>query len=215
MSAVLRTCPYGWKDTRSPRHLRDMLPLLERWLAANGSRSVLDIGCGNGALVHHLSQRGFDATGIDPDEKGIELALTGPGRFIRASCYDDPASLGLTNFDAVTCLEVIEHLYSPDSAVRFARQALRPGGLFILSTPYHGFLKNLAISLLNRWDRHWNPLREGGHIKFFSIRTVTELVQRNGFCVEKVVGLGRAPYLWKTMLISARARECWSLKPRI
>lgn len=162
MNRVSTNRSYGWYDTRPPRHVMSMRRTLVKTLREYGARRILDIGCGNGALVHILSQKGFDATGINPDEKGIQLASTGPGHFIRASCYEDPLELGLVNFDAATCLEVIEHLYSPDSALQFARKALKPGGLLILSTPYHGYLKNLAISLANRWDRHWNPLREGG-----------------------------------------------------
>ncbi|MEM4188452.1 MAG: class I SAM-dependent methyltransferase [Candidatus Hadarchaeum sp.] len=170
------------------------------------SKRVLDIGCGNGALAHLLSQDNFDVTGIDPDEKGIQLAMTGSGHFIRASCYDDPEELGLVRFDAVTCLEVIEHLYSPDSALRFAYKALKTNGVLILSTPYHGYVKNLAISILNRWDRHWNPLREGGHIKFFSKATSRKLLERNKFQIEKSYGFGRVPFLWKSVIFIAKKK---------
>ena len=43
----------------------------------------------------------------------------------------------------------------------------------MLSTPYHGYLKNLALAVSGRMDRHFTALHVGGHIKFFSIETLT------------------------------------------
>jgi 2-polyprenyl-3-methyl-5-hydroxy-6-metoxy-1,4-benzoquinol methylase len=64
--------------------------------------------------------------------------------------------------------EVIEHLVRPRNLPRFAKQLLRPGGYLIISTPYHGYLKNLVLALSNKWDSHLTPLRDGGHIKLWS-----------------------------------------------
>ena len=82
------------------------------------------------------------------------------------SVYDDPTSLDVHRFDAVTSTEVIEHLFSPRSLPRFAARVLLPAGYLILSTPYHGYIKNLALSITGKWDRHFSPLWDGGHIKF-------------------------------------------------
>jgi 2-polyprenyl-6-hydroxyphenyl methylase/3-demethylubiquinone-9 3-methyltransferase len=105
-------------------------------------------------------------------------------------------------FDYVSCLEVIEHVYDPQSLLRGCFRALRPGGVFICSTPYHGYLKNLGISLLDRWDKHLHPSRVGGHIKFFSRRTLFPLMHEAGFVNLRFHGVGRFPYLWMSMLIT-------------
>jgi hypothetical protein len=81
---------------------------------------------------------------------------------------------------------------------------LKPGGYLVLSTPYHGYLKNLALSLTGKWDFHHSPLRDGGHIKFWSRKTLTELLETEGFHVTDFIGVGRIPYLWKSMVIVAR-----------
>jgi len=77
----------------------------------------------------------------------------------------------------------------------------------VLGTPYHGYLKNLAISLLGKWDSHHHVHFDGGHIKYFSVRTLSAMLEREGFEVERLHYFGRAPGLWKNMIAVARKRE--------
>ena len=101
--------------------------------------------------------------------------------------------------------EVVEHLYRPRLLPAFARGLLEPGGYLVVSTPYHGYLKNLALSGSNGWDAHHTPLWDGGHIKFWSRATLTRLLEENGFEVVSFSGAGRLPWLWKSMILVARA----------
>ena len=79
------------------------------------------------------------------------------------------------------------------------------GGRFILTTPYHGYLKNLSIALAGKADRHYSALWEGGHIKFWSRRTLAILLREAGFRNMAFTGAGRIPYLWRHMVFSAEA----------
>jgi 2-polyprenyl-6-hydroxyphenyl methylase/3-demethylubiquinone-9 3-methyltransferase len=74
----------------------------------------------------------------------------------------------------------------------------------MISTPYHGYFKNLALAISNKLDDHFTALWHGGHIKFWSRRTLTKLLTDNGFRVVGFSGIGRAPFLWKSMVIVAR-----------
>ncbi|TAF47005.1 MAG: hypothetical protein EAZ64_01050 [Sphingobacteriales bacterium] len=78
------------------------------------------------------------------------------------------------------------------------------GGELIISTPYHGYFKNLLIALTGNFDRHFTVLWDGGHIKFWSINTLTKLLEEKQFTVTKFVGCGRFPLLWKSMIITCR-----------
>ena len=173
-----------------------------------GVRSVLDVGCGNGALCGALAKAGFTVAGCDMSEDGIRLAREAyPNvQFQVAGVYDNPGAFAGT-FDAVVSTEVIEHLYLPRFLPRFAFRALRPEGHLILSTPYHGYLKNLVLALTGRWDSHLNPLWDGGHIKFWSPATLGQMLSEEGFCVAEQIGAGRIPYFWKSMILVARRRE--------
>jgi 2-polyprenyl-6-hydroxyphenyl methylase/3-demethylubiquinone-9 3-methyltransferase len=101
-------------------------------------------------------------------------------------------------------MEVIEHLYSPEKYIQNIHRWLKENGILIITTPYHGYLKNLVIALLNKFDTHFNPLWEGGHIKFFSKKSLIELLMKNKFDILKFRGAGRLPFLWKSMIIVSR-----------
>jgi 2-polyprenyl-6-hydroxyphenyl methylase/3-demethylubiquinone-9 3-methyltransferase len=81
------------------------------------------------------------------------------------------------------------------------RRALKPGGALILSTPYHGYWKNLALAVTGKLDDHFTALWDGGHIKFWSRGTLAQLLEEAGFRVERFVGVGRLPFLWKSMIV--------------
>jgi len=81
---------------------------------------------------------------------------------------------------------------------------LRRKGHLVITTPYHGYMKNLLLSLLNEWDSHHSPLWHGGHIKFWSRTTLTKLLQENGFTVVDFSGVGRISYFWKSMVLVAK-----------
>jgi 2-polyprenyl-3-methyl-5-hydroxy-6-metoxy-1,4-benzoquinol methylase len=108
-------------------------------------------------------------------------------------------------FDVVVSTEVVEHLFSPHLLPVFARLIVRMGGYLVISTPYHGYLKNLAMAIVGNWDVHHTALCHGGHIKFWSRKTLTQLLEANGFQVKEFHGVGRLPWLWKSMILVARA----------
>jgi 2-polyprenyl-3-methyl-5-hydroxy-6-metoxy-1,4-benzoquinol methylase len=146
---------------------------------------------------------------VEYDSKGCEIARSQyPGTtFYNLGVQDDPEAIVATEglFDVVVSTEVVEHLFSPHLLPQFARRLLRENGKLIVSTPYHGYLKNLALSLAGKWDHHHTVLWHGGHIKFFSRETLTKLLEDNGFRVLSFHGVGRAPLLWKSMILVAEA----------
>lgn len=167
-----------------------------------GARTILDAGSGNGHLAGLLQSVGYDVTGVDCDEGGIDIAraLYPAVRFQVGLFSDAPPGA----FDLVCSTEVIEHLYAPHELARYCHDALKPGGTLIISTPFHGYLKNLVLSLGGKWDGHFTAHWHGGHIKFWSRRTLTALLVDAGFQVEGFKGAGRVPFLWKSMILIAR-----------
>jgi 2-polyprenyl-3-methyl-5-hydroxy-6-metoxy-1,4-benzoquinol methylase len=122
------------------------------------------------------------------------------------SAYDDlAAEFGC--FPFVLSLEVVEHVYFPHRWAACLRALTEPGGLAIVSTPYHGYWKNLALSLVpGAWDRHRHPLRDHGLIKFWSARSLRELLIKSGFQEVSFTRVGRLPALAKSIV--AVAEKC-------
>lgn len=143
---------------------------------------------------------------MDPSATGIACAkkLVPSGRFIQQSLDEQLDWLEEAEFDIVVSTEVIEHLFDPNRLLTNARKALRSGGYLIITTPYHGYLKNLAIAGLGKWDSHHQSLRVGGHIKFWSRVTMSEMLLHNGFEVVEFRGVGRVKWLWKSMMMIGR-----------
>src|SRR5262249_367372 len=144
----------------------------------SGTR-LLDVGCGNGFLAGHFLSKGWKVVGIDLSPTGIEIARSSypTARFeVLAADEHMLTNLGEQPFDILVSSEVIEPLYAPRQFVQGCFDALKPGGRFVCTTPYHGYMKNVLIALFNRFDYHFNPLWDGGHIKFWSRRTLSCLL---------------------------------------
>lgn len=177
-------------------------------LDKNKNTCILDLGCGNGYFVKYLISQGFNAYGIDASTEGIAIAKqTHPDRFFLQDLSENklPDELSNLKFDTVISTEVIEHLYNPFTFIALCKAVLSESrGEIIISTPYHGYAKNLMLSLFNKWDVHTNPVAVGAHIKFWSKATLSRLLTQSGFTVIKFIGCGRYPYLWKSMIIKAK-----------
>lgn len=181
-------------------------------------KTMLDVGCGNGYLATKLSESlpGAAVAGVDPSESGIRHASAAhPDLDLRqGSVYSDPPAEWAGKFDLVVSTEVVEHLYRPQALPEYVLKVLRPGGTVAATTPYHGYLKNLALSLFNKWDFHHTVFWEHGHIKFWSRNTLRQLFEQAGFEYVSFKGIGRMPWLWMTMLMEFRLPASKAASPR-
>jgi 2-polyprenyl-6-hydroxyphenyl methylase/3-demethylubiquinone-9 3-methyltransferase len=154
-------------------------------------------------MTNWLSGEGFDAVGVDISESGIAIAKQTYSSigFSTDASEENLAKLG--PFHLVLCLEVIAHCYDPLAELEKLWESLRPGGALILSTPYHGYLKNLSLAVTGRTDKHFSALWPGRCMVFFSIKTITELLRSVGFQKIQIVRVGRIPSFAKSMVVSA------------
>lgn len=165
---------------------------------------ILDLGCGNGAFAAHLSQLGYVVIGVDPSRDGIEHGRRKhPTLELHQGSSDEDLAARFGRFDLVVSLEVIEHAYSPRDFVRTIHSVLRPGGTVVLSTPYHGYLKNLALAVTGKLDAHFTALWDHGHVKFWSMKTLRHLLAETGFEQVRFHRVGRIPPLAKSMVAIA------------
>lgn len=204
------TCEYFYKTAESGHHHHYIFPALKKLLSKiktneNRQLRVLDIGCGNGSLSNLIAKEGYEVVGIEESLSGFTTAINSfpECKFIHANLYDIPYSDLGEDFDVVVSAEVIEHLAYPRELIKSAKKCLKSNGVLILTTPYHGYVKNLALALTGKMDNHFTVLWDGGHIKFFSVKTLTKLLITEEFNNYQFEFAGRFPYLWKSMLVLA------------
>jgi 2-polyprenyl-6-hydroxyphenyl methylase/3-demethylubiquinone-9 3-methyltransferase len=177
-----------------------LLPVIDSIVSDYAPDRIFDLGCGNGTIANHLSRHAH-VDGVDPAPE-MANAHFPQLNISQGSAYDDLASRFGT-YPMVVAIEVIEHLYSPRAFAKTVHDLLEPEGVAVISTPYHGYLKNLGLALAGRMDHHFQPLNEHGHIKFWSTRTLTRLLTDTGFDGPTFHYAGRLPWLAKSMIAVA------------
>ena len=161
-------------------------------------------------LSGRLAELGYRVTSVDASESGINIAQANfsQATFLRATIDSTLRDrIELEQFDLMVSSDVIEHLYRPDDLIEAAASLVKPNGRVLIGTPYHGYLKNLVLSVTGKMDAHFGVHDVGGHIKFFSVKTLSELLRRHDFIDLKFKYYGRAPWLWMNMICQARKSE--------
>jgi 2-polyprenyl-3-methyl-5-hydroxy-6-metoxy-1,4-benzoquinol methylase len=184
--------------------------IIKRVTALENIKRICDLGCGNGYITGRLALLGYEVVGVDASESGIRAASNNYPKVKFVHAFIDkslPERLGDDAFDLVISSDAIEHFYHPGDLVSAAASLVKVDGRVLIGTPYHGYIKNLVLSLSGKMDAHFNVLDDGGHIKFFSKKTLSELMQRHGLTDLSFSYHGRAPGLWTNMLCSARRRQ--------
>lgn len=195
---------YGWKRSSAEKSHSYLIPSVLDLLELETGSAVLDIGTGNGSTLPIWLGEGWHVSGMEPDEEGFNFASNWSEVDLKKIGVEDPIpEEWVERFDGAVSLEVVEHLFNPAALAKFAFDCLKPGGAFVISTPYHGYLKNLALAVFGKWDFHHHPNRVGGHIKFWSKNTLTKLLVDAGFVNIRFTGSGRIPLLWKSMVLVA------------
>lgn len=190
------------EDATTPMRIALLLSALRGIGAPGGGRvRVLDAGCGSGGFSGVLTARGHKVCGIDISPSAIEKARRrAPQSKFEVCSLESRLPFEDEAFDAVWSTEVIEHLFQPDFFLKEACRILRPGGRIILTTPYHGFWKNIAVSAAG-FDRHFDP--KGPHIRFFSPASLRAMLEDSGFSRVSWEGIGRLWPLYKAMFVMA------------
>lgn len=132
-----------WWDRNSEfKPLHDINPLRANWidaLAPVAEQHILDVGCGGGILCEALAHRGARVTGIDMGDAPLAVGNlhkleSGVSVSYEKSTAEDYALSHASQFDIVTCLEMLEHVPDPGSVVRACAEMTKPGGTVFFST---------------------------------------------------------------------------------
>jgi len=165
---------------------------------------VLDMGCGEGRFAAELARIGARPVGIDVAAEPLRRARERhPELDLRQIAAEGAWPLEDASFDAVWAGEVIEHVADTAGWLSEARRVLRSGGSLLLSTPDHGRLRMLRWALAPRaFEAHFDPRAD--HLRFYTRRALTELLEDFGFQDVEVRRAGGPPGARRALLASAR-----------
>jgi 2-polyprenyl-6-hydroxyphenyl methylase/3-demethylubiquinone-9 3-methyltransferase len=134
--------PQWWSnDVRWIRTLQNMVPARMKWFSEHfdwRGKAVLDLGCAGGFMAEALAQEGADVTGIDPAADAIRAARQHAQEAGLGIDYDIGVGEELpypdAKFDAVVCVDVLEHVADLDKVISEVARVLKPGRMFLFDT---------------------------------------------------------------------------------
>lgn len=203
-----------WWDANGPqRPLHEMNPVRLSYVCGFlplSGRRVLDVGCGGGLLTEAMAAEGAQVTGIDLSEQLIDIArlhllesgLKAEYRVISAEAMAAEQPAG---FDAVTCMEMLEHVPDPQAIVQACFDLLKPGGRLFLST-INRTPAAFALAVVGaEYVARLLPKGTHDYRSFIKPSELAAALRQSGFQLEDVSGLQYNPLTRKASIGSNTA----------
>jgi 2-polyprenyl-3-methyl-5-hydroxy-6-metoxy-1,4-benzoquinol methylase len=143
-----------------------------------GQGRLLDYGCGGGGFLLRMRELGWQVCGMDMSSAAVEQCKQQGLDVCAGDAVDQ--RFEPNSFDVVTLWHVLEHVPSPAQTLRQIHTVLKPNGKLILASP------NFDTWLRGWLGNCWYALDLPRHLTHFSKKTITQMLQVNGFTVEKI-----------------------------
>jgi glycosyltransferase involved in cell wall biosynthesis/ubiquinone/menaquinone biosynthesis C-methylase UbiE len=157
-------------------------------LSARPPAKILDLGCSGGQLSARLQAMGHDVTGVDVSElPGVRDRIAA---FVKADLNDGiPVAVG-SGFDVVLCADVLEHLANPGALLSQIHDVLAPEGVTLCCVPNVAHWYPRTRSTLGMFDYDQRGILDSTHLRFFTRRSISKMVERQGFSIDRIEAVG-------------------------
>jgi len=156
--------------------------------------TVLDLGCGSGALGEHLSEtRGCTLDGVTLSEAEAVHARPHYRRVVvdnLESC-DLVATFAGIRYDFIVCADVLEHLSRPEKVLQACRQLLQPDGQLLISVPNAGYSGLIAELLEGEFLYREEGLLDRTHLRFFTRRSLARFLGEQRWAIDSIDTIAR------------------------
>ncbi|MGB8216462.1 MAG: methyltransferase domain-containing protein [Candidatus Methanoperedens sp.] len=147
---------------------------------------LLDIGCGDGIVGYFVANDYKQIYGVDVSDIALKIAEKRGVITRKMNVNNDALPYEDNFFDAITCLDVIEHVFEPFNLITEIFRVMKNGGILIISTPnirYWHHLFDMAIN--GRFPKTSGDVEhyDGGHLHYFTFRDIEEMLEKRGFKV--------------------------------
>jgi len=187
-----------WWDPKGRfKPLHQINPLRLDYIAGHvdlPASTVLDVGCGGGLLAEGMAARGATVTGIDRSEKalGVAQAHAAQSGIELQYAYNDAETWAESHagaYDAVTCLEVLEHVPDVPRTIAACAKMLKPGGTFFFATLNRTPASYLKAIIGAEYLLGWLPRGTHQYQKFIRPSEMVHAVRLAGLEVQEMHGM--------------------------
>jgi 2-polyprenyl-6-hydroxyphenyl methylase/3-demethylubiquinone-9 3-methyltransferase len=194
---------HKWWDPNSEfKPLHDINPLRLGYIdrhAKLAGKAVLDVGCGGGILSEGMAALGANVTGIDLAEKSLKVAklhLLESGHQVdyRKVAVEDLAAEQPGHYDAVACLEMLEHVPDPQSVVSACARLAKPGGWVFFSTLNRNPKSYLYAVLGAEYVLNLLPRGTHDYARFIKPSELAQWCRNAGLDVADLTGMSYDPF---------------------
>lgn len=174
--------------------------------------TFLDIGCGSGAFVQKMKQRGWDSYGIEINLAAARVGQSAGLKIISGSLRQARFSAEL--FDYIRASHSLEHMPDPGETLDEIFRILKPNGKFLVAVP------NIAGLSARVFKQYWWHLCPPVHTFSYSTETLSRLVKQHAFSIERViynsdyVGLLGSLQIWLNRNRGKKSFEGWVFNTR-
>ena len=190
-----------WDPTSEFKPLHQINPLRLGWIdktAALKGKSVLDVGCGGGILAEAMSDLGAIVKGIDLSEKALKVAMLHRLESRVEVNYEEISAEALAQrepgqYDALTCMEMLEHVPDPASTVQACARLVKPGGHVFFSTLNRNPKSYLLAVIGAEYILRLLPRGTHDYAKFLKPSELAQHCRAAGLTLTSIIGMSYNP----------------------
>jgi len=198
-----------WDPTSEFKPLHQINPLRLGWIDATAGlkgKAVLDVGCGGGILAEAMAALGARVKGIDLSDKALKVALLHLYESRLEVSYDEISAEDLAlreagQYDALTCMEMLEHVPDPASTVRACAQLVKPGGHVFFSTLNRNPKSYVLAVIGAEYILRLLPRGTHDYAKFLKPSELAQYCRAAGLTLKSMLGMSYNP-LTKTYALN-------------
>jgi methionine biosynthesis protein MetW len=171
-------------------------------------RRLLDLGCGDGVLGELLKDRFDEVIGVDISDQALIVAKQRGLATYRVNLDEEALPFPDATFDAITCLDLIEHVFEPRVLVSEIARVLAPGGSLYIAFPNMRYALRIKEIIAGRFPKTSGDIAysyDGGHLHYYTPGDVRLLLQERGLITvsERGIVSGGIRKNWKYRLLNA------------
>lgn len=193
-----RLASHWWDKNGALKTLHDINPVRLQWIRQYTEmlgKNILDVGCGGGILSQAMAAHGAHVTGIDAEQEAILSAL--------AKARDSQLTINYLctpieeydkqTFDAITCMEMLEHVQNPQLVINHCARLLNSGGYLLLSTINRSWQAYAAAIVAAEYVLGLLPRQTHDYDKFIKPAELAAMARHAGLEVRGLQGLSYNP----------------------